>query len=161
VQTINIRIVTVGKSKEHFFQSGIEHYLIRLKPYSSIEIIELLEAKGGEKDTASEVRALEDEAKEIERYMRKDSSSIILTPEGKRMSSEELAFSLERLMVEGKSKLDIIIGGPLGLSKTIKKRGDLSLSLSDLTFPHRMVRLILLEQLYRCFKIMRGEPYHK
>ena len=160
MQTINIRIVAVGKVKEHFFQRGIEHYLIRLKPYSSIEIVELPEAKGGEKDSA-ELRALEDEAKEIERYLRNDAYSIILTPEGKKMGSEDLAFSLERLMVEGKSKLDIIIGGPLGLSKTIKKRGDLSLSLSDLTFPHRMVRLILLEQLYRCFKIMRGEPYHK
>jgi len=94
----------------------------------------LPEAKGGEKDLASEIRALDDEAREIERYMRNDAYSIILTPEGKKMNSEELALYLERLMVEGKSRLDIIIGGPLGLSKTIKKRGDLSLSLSDLTF---------------------------
>ena len=77
------------------------------------------------------------------------------------MRSEELAIFLERLMIEGKSKIDFIIGGPDGLAKGLINNGDLCLSLSDLTFPHRMVRLILLEQLYRCFKIIRGEPYHR
>ena len=77
------------------------------------------------------------------------------------MRSEELAIFLERLMIEGKSKIDFIIGGPDGLAKGLINNGDLCLSLSDLTFPHRMARLILLEQLYRCFKIIRGEPYHR
>lgn len=149
----------MGKVKEHFYQRGIEHYLIRLKPYARIEVIELQEGKSGEKDSPEKV--LIEEANEIEKYIRSGALSIVLDAEGKKMRSEELADYLETLMIEGKSKIDFIIGGPEGLSKNIKKRGDLCLSLSDLTFPHRMARLILLEQLYRCFKIIRGEPYHR
>ncbi len=158
---INIRIIAVGKIKEEFFKRGIEHYLIRLQPYSKVKIIELQEAKAGEKGNFQEEKALEEEAMEIVKNTRDDAHLIALAVEGKKMTSEELAFYLERLLVEGKSKVDFIIGGPSGLAENIKKRGDLCLSLSDLTFPHRLVRLILLEQLYRCFKIIRGEPYHK
>ncbi len=157
---INIQIVAVGKIKEHFYQRGIEHYLIRLKPYARISIVELQEGKTGTKDSSPGAALLE-EAEEIFRYMRGDASSIVLDAEGKKMRSGELAFYIERLMIEGKSKLDFIIGGPDGLADGIKKGGDLCLSLSSLTFPHRLARLILLEQLYRCFKIIRGEPYHR
>jgi 23S rRNA (pseudouridine1915-N3)-methyltransferase len=150
----------VGKIKEHFYQRGIEHYLIRLKPYARISVIELQEGKSGGKDSSPSAALLE-EAEGIEKYIRNDAYSIVLDADGKKMRSEELAYYLERLMIEGKSKLDFIIGGPDGLAYSIKKRGDLCLSLSDLTFPHRLARLILLEQLYRCFKIIRGEPYHK
>jgi 23S rRNA (pseudouridine1915-N3)-methyltransferase len=150
----------VGKVKEHFYQRGIEHYLIRLKPYARIGVIELQEGKSVEKDS-SPPAALREEAQEIEKYIRNDAYTIVLTAEGRKMCSEELAYYLERLMIEGKSKLDFIIGGPDGLADSIKKRADLCLSLSGLTFPHRLARLILLEQLYRCFKIIRGEPYHK
>lgn len=150
----------MGKIKEHFYQRGVEHYLIRLKPYARISVIELQEGKSGEKDSSTSA-ALSEEAEEIEKYIRNDAHSIVLAADGKKMRSEELAYYFERLMIEGKSKLDFIIGGPNGLASSIKKRGDLCLSLSDLTFPHRLARLILLEQLYRCFKIIRGEPYHK
>lgn len=95
------------------------------------------------------------------RYIRKEAHLIALAAEGRKMTSEELAFYLERLLIAGQAKVDFIIGGPSGLDEGIKKMADLCLSLSNLTFPHRMVRLILLEQLYRSFKIIRGEPYHK
>ena len=134
--------------------------MIRLKPYARIGVIELQEGKSGEKDS-SPPAALREEAQEIEKYIRNDAYTIVLTAEGRKMCSEELAYYLERLMIEGKSKLDFIIGGPDGLADSIKKRADLCLSLSGLTFPHRLARLILLEQLYRCFKIIRGDPYHK
>jgi 23S rRNA (pseudouridine1915-N3)-methyltransferase len=159
-QNINIRIIAVGKIKEDFFKRGIEHYLIRLRPYSRVEVIELPEAKAGEKRSSQAQKVLE-EAPEMIKNFRDGAHLIVLSAEGEKMSSEEFAFYLERLLIEGKSKVDFIIGGPSGLAESIKKKGDLCLSLSDLTFPHRLVRLILLEQLYRCFKIIRGEPYHK
>lgn len=150
----------MGKVKEHFYRRGIEHYLIRLKPYAKINVIELQEGKTVGKDNFHET-ALHEEAEEIKKNLRGDAYSIVLDAGGKKMRSEELAIFLERLMIEGKSKIDFIIGGPDGLAKGLINNGDLCLSLSDLTFPHRMARLILLEQLYRCFKIIRGEPYHR
>ena len=153
---INIRILAVGKVKEHFYRTGIEHYLIRLKPYCNIKIVEFIESRYKEKS-----KALAEEALAIEKYIRSSARIVALAIEGQTMVSEGLADYLEKSLIEGKVKLDIIIGGPLGLSTKVKKRADLCLSLSALTFPHRLARLILLEQLYRCFKIIRGEPYHK
>jgi len=161
VLNINIRIIAVGKIKEDFYKRGIEHYLIRLQPYTRVEVIELQESRAGEKSRFQVQKALEEEALEITKNIRDDAHLIALSAEGKAMASEELAFYLERLLVEGKSKVDFLVGGPSGLAENIKKRADLCLSLSALTFPHRLVRLILLEQLYRCFKIIRGEPYHR
>ena len=148
----------MGKIKEDFFKRGIEHYLIRLRPYSRVEVIELPEVRAGRSSQAQ--KTLEETPQMIKNF-REGAHVIVLSAEGKKMSSEDLAFYLERLLIEGKSKVDFIIGGPSGLAESIKKKGNLCLSLSDLTFPHRLVRLILLEQLYRCFKIIRGEPYHK
>ncbi|MGI6307619.1 MAG: 23S rRNA (pseudouridine(1915)-N(3))-methyltransferase RlmH [Dethiobacteria bacterium] len=161
MQQINIRILAVGKVKERFYQTGIAHYSIRVKPYCNLKITELPEAKWEKKRKFSEKKALEEEAGELSRYIRDGAHVIVLAAEGREMTSEELAFYLERLLIEGKVKVDFIIGGPLGLDERIKKRANLCLSLSNLTFPHRMARLILLEQLYRSFKIIRGEPYHK
>jgi len=135
--------------------------LIRLQPYCRVEILEVMEALAAGKGIFQEEKALEEEAREILKYIRDDAHLIVLAAEGQKMTSAELAFYLEKLLVEGKSKVDFIIGGPLGISEGIKKKGQLSLSMSTLTFPHRLVRLILLEQLYRCFKIIRGEPYHR
>lgn len=156
MQPINIRILAIGKVKERFYQTGIEHYLIRLKPYCNVSITELAESKWEEK-----TKALEEEAGVISRNIRDGAQVIGLAAEGRAMTSEEFAYYIEKLLIEGKVKVDFIIGGPLGLSEKIKKKTNLCLSLSTLTFPHRLVRLILLEQLYRCFKIIRGEPYHK
>lgn len=142
--------------KEHFYRTGLEHYLIRLKPYCNVEVIELAESKKRKKR-----EALEEEAGTAWRNTREGARVIVLAAEGRAMTSEGFAHYLERMQIEGKVKVDIIIGGPLGLSEEIKKRADLCFSLSPLTFPHRLARLILLEQLYRSFKIIRGEPYHK
>lgn len=106
-------------------------------------------------------KALQEEAGELSRYIRNGAHTIALAAEGRKMTSGELALYLERLLIAGQSKVDFIIGGPLGLDEEIKEKADLCLSLSCLTFPHRMARLVLLEQLYRSFKIIRGEPYHK
>lgn len=133
----------------------------RLKPFCKVDIVELQESKLEEKPGVKEERALEEEALQVGRFIRDGAHLILLAAEGKMLSSEELALYLERLQMEGKSKVDFVIGGPLGLAGSLKKKGDLKLSLSRLTFPHRLARLILLEQLYRCFKIIRGEPYHK
>lgn len=158
---INIRIIAVGKIKEDFFKRGIKHYLLRLKPFCKVEIIEVRESKLAEKRNIKEEKALEEEALDIIKNIRGDAHLIPLAAEGKMMTSEEFAFYLERLLLEGRNKVDFIIGGPLGLAESLKKRGDLLLSFSAFTFPHRLVRLILLEQIYRCFKIIRGEPYHR
>lgn len=161
MRRINICILAVGKVKEHFYQTGIAHYSIRVKPYCNLKIVELPEAKWEKKGQFLEKKALREEAGELGRYLRRDAHLVALSAEGQKMASEEFAFYLERLLTGGQSKVDFIIGGPLGLDDTIKKKANLCLSLSDLTFPHRMARLILLEQLYRSFKIIRGEPYHK
>lgn len=156
MQRINFRILAVGKVKERFYRTGIEHYLIRLKPYCNINITEF--AESGRKEKA---KALEEEAVAIGKHARGGAQTVALAAEGRAMASEEFARYIEKLLISGKVRVDFIIGGPLGLSAKIKKKADLCLSLSALTFPHRLARLILLEQLYRCFKIIRGEPYHK
>ncbi|NMB36054.1 MAG: 23S rRNA (pseudouridine(1915)-N(3))-methyltransferase RlmH [Firmicutes bacterium] len=153
---MDIRVLAVGKVKEHFYRTGIEHYLIRLKPYCNIKITEFIESRWKEK-----TKALREEGLAIDRYIRSGARIIVLAAEGRAMGSAEFARYMEKSLIEGKVKMDFIIGGPLGLSAKVKKRADLCLSLSTLTFPHRLARLILLEQLYRCFKIIRGEPYHK
>ena len=146
----------MGKIKEHFYRMGLEHYLIRLKPYCTLEIIELPESKRKKKG-----EALKEEAEIIWKNTREVARIIALAAEGRAMTSEELASNLAKQLIDGKVKADFIIGGPLGLAEKIKNKADLCLSLSTLTFPHRLARLILLEQLYRSFKIIRGEPYHK
>ncbi len=159
--SINIRIVAVGKLKESFYQKGVDHYLKRLSPYASIDIKEIPEAKEKGKGSSAEKQVLQEEGVAIQRYLRSDSVPIVLAPEGKSFSSAELALYLEMLPVRGKSKIDIVVGGPLGLSGEVKRKGELLLSLSELTFPHRLARLIIMEQLYRCFKINKSEPYHR
>lgn len=129
-----------------------------------MQIIELNEASNSSKkgdDTTSERDILKQERKKIARYVRQDAHVVVLTANGQKKTTLQLAKYLENLRVRGQSKVDFIIGGPLGLSEEIEKKGDLCLSLSSLTFPHRLARLILLEQLYRCFKIIKGEPYHR
>ncbi len=139
-------------------QNGVDHYVKRLQPYSRVEIIELPEAKTG--GSAGVLKALEDEGREILRHTREGAHMIVLDAAGQEMTTGQLASHLENLQLQGSTKVDFIIGGPEGLADEVKKKGT-RLSLSRLTFPHRLARLILLEQLYRCFKIIRGEPYHR
>ena len=159
---MNISIVTVGKLKEKYLKQGIEEYTKRLSAYAKIDIIEIPDEKAPE--TLSEQEMLQVKGKEGERILAKvpdDAHVIALTIEGKMKSSEELADTLDKLATYGKSKIVFVIGGSLGLSKDVMKRANDTLSFSKMTFPHQLMRLILVEQVYRAFRINRGEPYHK
>ncbi|WP_110928783.1 23S rRNA (pseudouridine(1915)-N(3))-methyltransferase RlmH [Bacillus massiliglaciei] len=159
---MNITIVTVGKLKEKYLKQGIEEYLKRLSAYAKVEIIELPDEKAPE--TLSDVEMIQIKDKEGERILSKispDAHVIALAIEGKLKSSEELAGTIDKLATYGKSKIAFIIGGSLGLSQEVMQRADEALSFSRMTFPHQLMRLILVEQIYRAFRINRGEPYHK
>lgn len=159
---MNISIVTVGKLKEKYLKQGIEEYLKRLGSYAKIEVIEVADEKAPEE--LSETEMVQVKQKEGERILAKinpDTYVIALAINGKLKSSEELADTIDKLATYGKSKIAFVIGGSLGLSDEVLKRSDEQLSFSKMTFPHQLMRLILVEQVYRAFRINRGEPYHK
>lgn len=159
---MHISIVTVGKLKEKYLKQGIEEYVKRLNSYAKIDIFEVPDEKAPEE--LSEVEMEQVKQKEGERILAKihqDTYVIALAINGKLKSSEELAENLDKLATYGKSKVAFVIGGSLGLSDEVLKRADEQLSFSKMTFPHQLMRLILVEQIYRAFRINRGEPYHK
>lgn len=159
---MNISIVTVGKLKEKYLKQGIEEYLKRLTAYAKVEMIEVADEKAPEE--LSELEMVRVKQKEGERILAKisqDTYVIALAIQGKLSSSEELADSLDKLATYGKSKIAFVIGGSLGLSEEVIKRSNEQLSFSRMTFPHQLMRLILVEQIYRAFRINRNEPYHK
>jgi 23S rRNA (pseudouridine1915-N3)-methyltransferase len=159
---VNISIVTVGKLKEKYLKQGIEEYLKRLTVYAKVEVFEVADEKAPEELSGIEMHQVKH--KEGERILSKisqDTYVIALAIEGKMQSSEELAESLDKLATYGKSKIAFVIGGSLGLSDEVLKRANDKLSFSKMTFPHQLMRLILVEQVYRAFRINRGEPYHK
>ena len=159
---MNISVITVGKLKEKYLKQGIEEYVKRLSAYTKIDIIEIPDEKAPE--TLSDMEMLQVKAKEGERILAKisdDTHVIALAIEGKMKSSEELADTIDKLATYGKSKIAFVIGGSLGLSADVMKRANDTLSFSKMTFPHQLMRLILVEQIYRAFRINRGEPYHK
>nr|WP_263324015.1 23S rRNA (pseudouridine(1915)-N(3))-methyltransferase RlmH [Neobacillus sp. Marseille-Q6967] len=159
---MNISIVTVGKLKEKYLKMGIEEYLKRLSAYAKVEIMEVADEKAPEELSESEM--LQVKQKEGERILAKisqDTHVIALAIQGKMQSSEELADTLDKLATYGKSKIAFVIGGSLGLSDEVLKRSNEQLSFSKMTFPHQLMKLILVEQIYRAFRINRGEPYHK
>lgn len=159
---MNISIVTVGKLKEKYLKQGIEEYLKRLTAYAKVEMIEVADEKAPEE--LSELEMVQVKQKEGERILAKisqDTYVIALAIQGKLSSSEELADSLDKLATYGKSKIAFVIGGSLGLSEEVIKRSNEQLSFSRMTFPHQLMRLILVEQIYRAFRINRNEPYHK
>jgi len=157
-----LRIIAVGKLKEKYWKDGVADYSRRLLPYVHFEILEVPEAKMKEGiSSAEEEIAMELEAKPIlERLKKANSLVVVLDRQGKPLSSLEMAKILEEQILDGRD-VTWIIGGPLGLAPSLIKRADLILSFSNLTFPHQMIRLILFEQIYRCFRIIRHEPYHK
>jgi 23S rRNA (pseudouridine1915-N3)-methyltransferase len=160
--TVNISIVTVGKLKEKYLKQGIEEYLKRLGSYAKVEVIEVSDEKAPEE--LSDTEMIQVKQKEGERILAKigpDTFVIALAINGKLKSSEELADTLDKLATYGKSKIAFVIGGSLGLSDEVLKRADEQLSFSKMTFPHQLMRLILVEQIYRAYRINRGEPYHK
>ncbi|AXI32094.1 23S rRNA (pseudouridine(1915)-N(3))-methyltransferase RlmH [Priestia megaterium] len=159
---MNISIITIGKLKEKYLKQGIEEYLKRLSSYAKVEIIELADEKAPENLSESEMEQVKQ--KEGERILAKisdDTHVIALAINGKQKSSEELAKEIDSLATYGKSKVAFVIGGSLGLSGEVMKRSNAALSFSKMTFPHQLMRLVLVEQIYRAFRIIRNEPYHK
>lgn len=159
---MKISLICLGKLKEKYLKMGIDEYSKRLGRYCTLEIIQLPDEKTP--DNASDATNNAIKKKEGERILRsiKDGSyCIVLAIEGKMLSSEELADNMEKLCVTGKSHISFIIGGSLGLSDEVLNRADYQLSFSKMTFPHQLMRVIFLEQIYRAYRIINNEPYHK
>lgn len=159
---MKITVITVGKMKEKFMQDAVAEYAKRLTKYCKLDIIEVADEKT--KEQASEVVCEQIRQKEGERilkYIRDDAYVITLEIKGKLLTSEELADKIETLGIKGTSHIQLIIGGSLGLSKEVMIRSNMALSFSKMTFPHQLMRVILLEQVYRSFRIIAKEPYHK
>ncbi len=159
---MKITVVCVGKIKEKFFTMAIDEYRKRLGRYCKLEIIEVADEKTP--DNASENmedKIKETEAERILKNIREDSYVITLEINGKMKDSVELSGDMQKLFVNGVSNIVFVIGGSLGLHKSVSVRADEKLSFSKMTFPHQLMRVILLEQIYRAFRIMNGEPYHK
>ena len=158
---MKIRIVAVGKLKEKYLREGVAEYEKRLAPFASVELLETREEYMAE--NPSEAQRQQTLAKEGERLLRlvpERSFLIVLDVKGKLLSSEALAKELASLALQGQSDLTFLIGGAFGLSPAVRERADLRISFSPMTFTHQMVRLLLYEQVYRAFKINRGEKYH-
>lgn len=159
---MNISVVCVGKLKEKYWTDAASEYVKRLGRYCVINIVELKEYKISDKPSgAEEEKVKAEEGKAILKQIKDDAYVITLEINGKQLSSEELAEKVETLTVEGKSNIVFVIGGSLGLSTEVSKRANYKLSFSKMTFPHQMMRVVLLEQIYRSFKILKNETYHK
>ena len=155
-------IVCVGKIKEKYLKLGIDEFKKRLSKYCKLEIIELEDEKAPENLSDKEMLIIkEKEGKKILSKIKDNSYVIALAIDGKNLSSEELAETINKLGVRGISNITFVIGGSLGLSDEVLSRADYKLSFSKMTFPHQLMRLILLEQVYRAYRINNGEPYHK
>ncbi|CAG4705677.1 23S rRNA (pseudouridine(1915)-N(3))-methyltransferase RlmH [Enterococcus faecalis] len=159
---MKIKLVTVGKLKEKYLIQGINEYLKRLNSYAKMEIIEVPDEKAPEK--LSDAEMLQVKEKEGQRILGKINDNeyvFVLAINGKQLSSEEFSKEIEQLGISGKSNLTFVIGGSLGLSDSVFQRSNQQISFGRLTYPHQLMRLVLVEQIYRGFRIMKGEPYHK
>ena len=159
---MKITIVTVGKIKEKYLRDAIAEYRKRLGKYCKLEVIEVSDEKTP--DNASETMEKIIRSKEAERilkYVREDAYVITLEIGGNMLDSVEFSRKLENLGIQGKSHIVFVIGGSIGLGEDVLRRSDFALSFSKMTFPHQLMRVILLEQIYRGYRIMAGEPYHK
>lgn len=159
---MNISIVSVGKLKEKYLKMGIDEYVKRLGAYAKIELVEVADEKAPEQLSDAEMEIVK--RKESERILAKLGDGVYvvaLAIDGKMKSSEEMAADIEKLMTYGTSKIVFVIGGSLGLHDDVLKRADEKLSFGKMTLPHQLMKLVLVEQIYRSFRIMKGEPYHK
>ena len=159
---MKIKIVTVGKLKEKYLKDGIAEYTKRISRFAKLEMIELADEKTPDK--ASELenqKILETEGARILSKVGERDFVVVLAIEGKTLSSEEFSKQLEQASIKGYSTLTFIIGGSLGLAPVVKNRANLSVSFGRLTLPHQLMRLVLVEQIYRAFTIQQGSPYHK
>ncbi len=159
---MNIQIVSVGKLKEKYLKMGIDEYTKRLGAYAKIDLVEVADEKAPENLSEADMEIVK--KKEGDRILAKigaDTYVIALAIEGKLKTSEQLAGDIESLMTYGRSKIAFVIGGSLGLHEDVMKRSDEKLSFSKMTLPHQLMKLVLVEQIYRAFRIMKNEPYHK
>ena len=159
---MRITVVCIGKIKEKYLKLGIDEFSKRLSKYCKLEVIELDDEKAPENLSDKEMNIIKDkEGKKILNKLKDNSYVIALAIDGNNLSSEELANRIEDLSVNGISHIVFVIGGSLGLSDDVLRRANYKLSFSKMTFPHQLMRLILLEQVYRAYRINNGEPYHK
>jgi len=159
---VNITIISVGKLKEKYLKMGIDEYVKRLGSYAKVDLVEVPDEKAPEQLSEAEMEIVK--RKEGERILSKINEGmhvIALAINGKMKSSEEMAQDLESLMTYGTSKVAFVIGGSLGLHDDVLKRADEKLSFGKMTLPHQLMKLVLVEQIYRSFRIIKGEPYHK
>ena len=159
---MKITIIAVGKLKEKYLKDAISEYSKRLSAYCRFQIIEVADEKTPEQaGDAAESAVREKEGSRILKHIKEDMYVITMEIGGRQLSSEELAEKIGSLGIQGKGSLAFVIGGSIGLGQNVLTRSDYSLSFSKLTFPHQLMRVILSEQIYRSFKILKGEPYHK
>lgn len=159
---MKITLICVGKIKEKYLNDAVKEYSKRLSKYCKLEIIEVADEKTDENASdALNLQIKEKEGARILKYVRDNSYVITLEILGNMLSSPELADKIEKTGLSGINHIIFIIGGSLGLSETVSKRSDYKLSFSKMTFPHQLMRVILLEQMYRSFRINNNEPYHK
>ncbi|MDO4431761.1 MAG: 23S rRNA (pseudouridine(1915)-N(3))-methyltransferase RlmH [Aerococcaceae bacterium] len=159
---MQIEIICVGKLKEKYLKQGIDEYLKRLSAYATVTITEVSDEPTAEQMSATEIHhVLEKEADKISQRLSNDRQIIVLAIEGKLVTSEELASQLDNFATYGQSKVTFIIGGSLGLADKLKQRAHLKVSFGRITLPHQLMRLVLVEQIYRAFRIMKGHAYHK
>lgn len=159
---MKISILCVGKIKEKFYRDAVEEYLKRLFRYCKPEVLEVADEMTP--DGAGSALADQIKKKEGDRLLsriKEEAFVVTLEIQGKKMTSEEFADVLKHAALSGKSHIQFVIGGSLGLHESVSRRADLKLSFSDMTFPHQLMRVILCEQIYRGYRIINGEPYHK
>lgn len=159
---MNISIIAVGKLKEKFFSDAVDEYMKRLSRFAKMQIVQLADKKIADNASDAEERiVIEKEGKDILSKISPSQYVVALCVEGKKLDSPAFAKKISSLALEGESDIVFVIGGSLGLSNEVKARADMRLSFSDMTFPHQLMRVILLEQIYRAFKISANETYHK
>ena len=158
----SITVLAVGKLKENFFLKACEEYRKRLGSYCNISVVEVPESRLSDRPSTGEIEAaLLREAEEVEKKIPKNAFFVVCTPEGRQLSSEEFAAKLAALKESGRSSVCFLIGGSFGIAEALKKQADFQLSVSKMTFPHHLFRVLLLEQIYRAESIQAGTKYHK
>lgn len=159
---MKITVLCVGKIKEKYYRDAVAEYEKRLSRYCKLEIIEVADEKTPDKaSVALEDQIKQREAERILKYIRDDAYCIALAIDGKGYDSMGFSKHIDGLGIAGKSNVIFVIGGSLGLHESVLQRADERISFSAMTFPHQLMRVILLEQIYRCYRIINGEPYHK
>ncbi len=159
---MKLTLVAVGRLRENYLKEGIKEYSKRLSRFCELQIVEVEDEQAPENLSQSqEVNVKKKEAERILKKVKDSSLLIVLDLKGKKLNSEGFADKLNSFFISGKSNITFIIGGSLGLDDELVQKADYRMCLSDMTFPHQLVRLILLEQIYRAFKILNGETYHK